>query len=49
MVSIHDQDLDLPEIAVNGGQSAGMSRVVELLSGISLTRRVPLQYSAYIL
>ncbi len=39
MVGVDDQDLDLPGIAVIGGQSAGKSSVVELLSGISLPRR----------
>ncbi len=34
----HGRWLDLPGIAVIGGQSAGKSSVVELLSGISLPR-----------
>lgn len=38
MVGVDDQGLDLPGIAVIGGQSAGKSSVVELLSGISLPR-----------
>lgn len=39
LLGVDNRDFDLPGIAVIGGQSAGKSSVVELLSGVSLPRR----------